>query len=108
MVSAVARWPHVAVLARPLRRVPDQEFPMPIYMNYNNIQGDVTADGYQGWIELDSFQWGVGRDIASPTGSSADRESSAPAISEIVISKVLDTATNKLLSEAYQGDGVTA
>ena len=31
---------------------------MPIYMNYNNIPGDATADGHEKWIELNSFQWG--------------------------------------------------
>ena len=32
---------------------------MPIYMNYNSgaIPGDVTADGWVGWIELNSFQF---------------------------------------------------
>ena len=34
-----------------------------------------------------SFSWGVGRGISSPTGGSADRESSAPSVSEIAIRK---------------------
>lgn len=81
---------------------------MPIYMNYNDlaVKGDVTADGYTDWIELNSFQWGVGRGIASPTGGSKDRESSAPSVSEITISKAQDAATGKLLTEAYVGEGV--
>ena len=31
---------------------------MAIYMNFNNksIKGNVTAAGYEDWIELDSFQ----------------------------------------------------
>jgi type VI secretion system secreted protein Hcp len=79
---------------------------MPIYMNYNNIPGDVTADGHVGQIELSSFQWGVGRGISSPTGASADRESSAPSVSEITVTKATDVASTKLLNEAYQGEGV--
>jgi len=81
---------------------------MPIYMNYDSlaVKGDVTADGWQDWIELSSFQWGVGRGISSPTGGSQDRESSAPSISEITITKAQDKATGKLLTEAYQGKGV--
>ena len=49
---------------------------MPIYMNYDNktVKGDVTAKGWEDWIELNSFQWGVGRGIASPTGGHEDRE----------------------------------
>jgi len=81
---------------------------MPIYMNYDSlaVKGDVTADGWQDWIELNSLQWGVGRGIGSPTGGSQDRESAAPSISEIVVAKAQDKATGKLLTEAYQGKGV--
>lgn len=83
---------------------------MPIYMNYDNlsIAGDVTAEGHTGgWIELNSFQWGVGRGISSPTGSSSDRESSAPSISEIVVTKAQDVASSKLLNASLDGEGVT-
>jgi type VI secretion system secreted protein Hcp len=79
---------------------------MPIYMNYNDIKGDVTADGHDKWIELNSFQWGVGRGISSPTGASADREASAPSISEIVVTKATDVSSPKLLDDAYHGEGV--
>jgi type VI secretion system secreted protein Hcp len=80
---------------------------MPIYMKYNDIDGDVTADKYAKWIECNSFQFGVGRGIGSPTGGSMDRESSAPSISEITLSKAQDIASVKLLNEALQGEGVT-
>jgi len=78
---------------------------MPIYMNYNSIKGDVSASGFEDWIELHSFQWGVGRGITSPTGASADRESSAPSVSEITVSKSTDIASTKLLTEALKGEG---
>lgn len=78
---------------------------MPIYMNYNSLPGDVTAEGHEKWIEVNSFQWGVGRGISSPTGASADRESSAPSVSEIVVTKSTDVSSTKLLNEAYQGEG---
>ena len=79
---------------------------MPIYMKYAALKGDVTADGHKDWIELNSMQWGVGRGISSPTGASADRESSAPSISEITVTKAQDVSTIALLNEAYQGEGV--
>ena len=79
---------------------------MPIYMKYASIEGDVTAEGHDKWVEVNSFQWGVGRGISSPTGASADRESSAPSVSEIVVTKATDVASTKLLNEAYQGEGV--
>jgi type VI secretion system secreted protein Hcp len=78
---------------------------MPIYMKYGAIAGDVTESGHAGWIELKSFQWGVGRGVSSPTGSSEDRESSAPSVSEVTVTKEFDKASVKLLTEAYQGTG---
>ena len=78
---------------------------MPIYMEFDGIPGDTTAEGHEKWIELSSFQWGVGRGISSPTGASADRESSAPSVSEITVTKATDVASTKLLNEALQGEG---
>jgi type VI secretion system secreted protein Hcp len=78
---------------------------MPIYMKFGSIKGDVTESGHTDWIELNSLQWGVGRGVSSPTGSSADRESTAPSISEVVVTKANDLASAGLLSEALQGDG---
>ena len=82
---------------------------MPIYMNYDSlaIKGDVTAEGHKDWVELNSFQWGVGRGISSPTGAAADRESSAPSVSEITCAKDQDKGSIKLLNEALQGEGKT-
>jgi type VI secretion system secreted protein Hcp len=79
---------------------------MPIYVQYGALVGDVTATGHEKWIEVNSFQWGVGRGISSPTGGSSDRESSAPSVSEIVVTKPTDIATVKLLDEALEGEGV--
>jgi type VI secretion system secreted protein Hcp len=78
---------------------------MPIYVKYDVINGDVTESQHKQWIEVNSFQWGVGRGISSPTGGSSDRESSAPSVSEIVVTKPTDIATVNLLNEALQGDG---
>jgi type VI secretion system secreted protein Hcp len=82
---------------------------MPLYMNYDelNIKGDVTEEGHKNWIELDSFQLGVGRSISSPVGGANDREATAPSVSEIMVSKVTDCSTLKLLGEALEGEGKT-
>lgn len=80
---------------------------MPIYMSYDGVPGDVTAQGHSKWIDINSFQWGVGRGISTPTGSSENREASAPSVSEIVVTKPLDSATIGLLTEAYIGEGKT-
>lgn len=78
---------------------------MPIYMQYDGITGDVTAEGHEKWVELGSFQWGVGRGISSPTGGSKDRESSAPSVSEITVTKAQDESTIKVIDAAFQGEG---
>jgi type VI secretion system secreted protein Hcp len=79
---------------------------MPIYVQYGSIKGDVTESTHKGWVEVNSFQWGVGRGISSPTGGSSDREASAPSVSEIVVTKPVDVATTNFLNEALQGEGV--
>jgi type VI secretion system secreted protein Hcp len=81
---------------------------MPIYMDWaeKKIKGDVSAEGYKEWIELHSVQWGVGRGISTPVGSDSDRESSAPSVSEITITKDQDAGTIELLKAALEGEGV--
>jgi type VI secretion system secreted protein Hcp len=78
---------------------------MPIYMKYDKIAGDVTAKGHEKWISIQSFQWGVGRGVSTPTGAAKNRESSAPSISEVTVSKTQDVSTIPLLTEFYQGHG---
>jgi hypothetical protein len=64
-----------------------KESSMPIYIQYGSISGEVPNTGHKEWIEIDSFQWGVGRGVSSPTGGSASRESATPSVSEIVVTK---------------------
>jgi len=82
---------------------------MAIYMNYsvdgNAIQGDVTTQGYTNWIELHSFQWGVGRGVGSAQGAGGNREASTASVSEISVTKTEDQSTGPLLKEAYNGVG---
>ena len=54
---------------------------MAIYMQYPNIPGAVTEEGHKGWIEINSFQWGVGRGISTPVGRAENREASMPSVS---------------------------
>jgi type VI secretion system secreted protein Hcp len=79
---------------------------MPIYMKVEGVDGDVTAEGHDKWIELQSFQLGVGRHIGSPTGRHAEREAAAPSISEIVVTKTSDVSSAKLFQQTLWGEGV--
>jgi type VI secretion system secreted protein Hcp len=73
-----------------------------IYMKFGDVNGDVTTEGYKNWIELNSFQFGVSRGVSSGAGG-ATRESSAPSISEIVVSKYLDSSSPKLYQDSLAG-----
>jgi type VI secretion system secreted protein Hcp len=68
---------------------------MSICLKYgeDDIKGDSKTEGHEGWVEISSFQWGVGRGITSPTGSEADREGSLPSVSEIVVTKTQDSSS---------------
>ncbi len=72
---------------------------MPIYMKYDGINGEVTAAGHEKWVELNSVSWGVGRGISTPTGSGGDRNTTAPSISEVTVSKPFDGASVPLFQE---------
>lgn len=76
---------------------------MAIYMQMGKIKGNVTAEGHKDWIELTSFQMGVGRAISTAVGKAKDREASAPSISEITVSKIMDESSPFLFQEATVG-----
>ncbi len=77
---------------------------MAIYMKYGSIKGAVTTDGFKDWIELNSFQWGVGRGIGSAARGSSNREGSEPSLSEVVVTKTMDVSSNNLFLDAVAGN----
>jgi len=77
---------------------------MPIYMKIDGINGSATGK-YQGWIELESASPGVYRHGPVATGGGANREASAPALSEIVVTKYQDAASTALFRETFNGKG---
>jgi type VI secretion system secreted protein Hcp len=80
---------------------------MAAYLKYGTtIKGESIAEGHKGsdgWIEVGSVQWGCGRGISSPVGGSGKREASAPNISEIVVTKMMDSTSPLLAQEALIG-----
>jgi type VI secretion system secreted protein Hcp len=84
---------------------------MAAYLKYGDIKGESLAEGHlgsQGWIEVGSVQWSCGRAISTPVGASAKREASSPSISEITLTKLMDSTSPKLAKEALVGKAVTA
>jgi len=73
-------------------------------MKYGAIKGSVTTDGFKDWIELNSFQWGVGRSVTSPSKGSDTREGSEPSVSEIVVTCRMGKHSPKMWQDAVGGD----
>jgi type VI secretion system secreted protein Hcp len=76
---------------------------MACYMKYGDIKGAVTTDGFKDWIELNSFQWGVGRSIGTAARGATSREHSEPNLSEITVTKLTDVASPKLFLDSVGG-----
>ena len=76
---------------------------MAIYLHVEGLEGDVTAAGHEGWIECESMDFGVSRSISTKTGSSQERESTAPMLSDVTIVKNMDKGTPKLFEQACIG-----
>ena len=76
---------------------------MAIYLEYEGIKGNVTADGYKDHIAVLSVQFGVGRGISMEAGKMSNRESTRPSLSEISLSKEADNSVTALFKEAVTG-----
>jgi len=81
---------------------------MAIFLKYGAIKGETTQLTHKEWIEVSSFQFGVGRGISSGVGGGSKREASAPSVSEIVVTKTFDISSPLLLKDAVGGKAVEA
>jgi type VI secretion system secreted protein Hcp len=76
---------------------------MAIYIEYEGINGNVTAKGYEGQIRCDSCQFGVGRGITMEVGNMSNREASRPNLSEFTFTHKTDVSATALFKEATIG-----
>ena len=79
---------------------------MPIYMKFDGVDGDVTAESHTGWIALHSVQWGSSRNVTT-SGEASHRTKSAVQMREVVVTKDRDTSSGKLWREHLMGDPKT-
>ncbi len=77
---------------------------MAIYLKYDGIKGNVTAEGYQDHIAVMSVQFGVGRGISMEAGNLSNRESTRPSLSEITLTKAADNSVTAIFKEAVTGN----
>lgn len=68
---------------------------MAIYFNYDDgaVKGNVTAQAHEEWVELDSLQWGLNRNISMIAGRTSDRETSTVAVDQITLIKRVDQSS---------------
>ena len=76
---------------------------MAIYLDYEGIKGNVTAEGYGGHIEVLSVNFNVVRDVSMTPGNLFNRETSHPNISRVTIIKTVDSSCSKLFKESVAG-----
>lgn len=69
-------------------------------MRISGISGSSEISGYEGWIALDSFLFGVGRAIPMTVGRGSTRETNLPRVSEVVVTKGMDKSSNQLFAAA--------
>ena len=82
---------------------------MAIYLELEGIEGNVTAEGYEGQIGIMSVSFGVSRQISMEPGAMTNRETSAPMLSPIMLSKEADSSVIAIFKEATSGSaGTTA
>lgn len=77
---------------------------MALYMKFDSIDGNVSAPGFEKWIEISSFGFGVGRSVVDVApGRQVNRESSSPSFSAVTVSKTVDVATTALFRQVTGG-----
>jgi len=76
---------------------------MAIFMEYEGIKGNATAEGYEDHIVVHSLSFGVGRGISMEPGNMSNREASRPSVSEVTLTKLADNSATALFKEAVTG-----
>ena|SRR3990167_10508392 len=79
---------------------------MSIYLNIDNINGNVTTKGYENEIDIYSFHFSVNRPSLMQVGDNKNRTPGHPGLTVISISKKLDCASNHLFELACNGQSL--
>src|SRR5262245_26475844 len=69
---------------------------MAVFLHIPGIKGGATEKKHEGWVKVDSLQFGVGRTISTPVGAATSREAGMPNVSEIHVTKPMDASSIEL------------
>jgi len=76
---------------------------MAIYLEYEGIKGNVTAEGYKEHIAINAMDFGTCREISMEPGKLSNREVGRPILNEISLSKTIDTSASQFFKAAVGG-----
>jgi len=78
---------------------------MSIFLYHPKIKGESSDPAHKDWIDITSWKWGIERAITSSTSTRGDRESSNATITNLIVSKYMDSATPQTFLESCCGTG---
>ncbi|TQV85891.1 type VI secretion system tube protein Hcp [Aliikangiella coralliicola] len=76
---------------------------MAIYVEYDGMKGNVTAEGYENHLQVESCSFGVQRNLTMEPGKMANREVGKPHITEVCLTRVSDNSATALFKESVSG-----
>lgn len=78
---------------------------MSIFLHLDNVEGSVTAAGYENWIEVSDVTFpGVSSNLNMQVGKTIDRYASRPSFAPLVLLKPLDKSSTPLFEAAHNGN----
>ena len=76
---------------------------MSFYMKIDGLDGPVTQQNHQGWMQLESLDFGTHRDIHVQPGRVTSRETSLADIGDFVVTKHIDESSPHLFVHSCTG-----
>ena len=73
---------------------------MSIFLNVPGVSGGATEQAHVGWIPVQSSTFNVSRSVSMNTGHTQGREAALPSVSEVHISKEMDSSSIELFGWA--------
>lgn len=74
-----------------------------IFVLHEGIKGNVTAEGFADHYKAESFSLGIARNLSMTSGATGNRESEAPTLSEVTLTKLADNSATELFKDAVGG-----
>jgi len=78
---------------------------MSAFLKIEGVKGEASDSGHKDSIDIESWEWGAKRKLTSNTSTKGDRESSNASISDLRITKLMDSASPQLFISSCCGGG---